>query len=260
MARIEAAKVAAREDLNNDIRDFWTRNVNAERLMGQAVSSAERGSEAYFRELETQRFRSHRHLAPWIESMTPGRDLLEVGCGVGLDTYALARHGLRVTAIDLTTVGTATVRERFQTTGMPGQFAVADGCRLPFPPESFDYYYSFGVLHHAADTGAAIAEAHRVLKPGGEARVMLYHRRSLNEWVHRVTGVPFEERDELCPVVRRFTRAEARALFGDFSRVEIEITHIFGEGYGALFRWTPNAIHRILSRFFGWHLMILAVK
>ena len=164
MAKIEDAKVENRQGLTSEIRDFWSRNVNAERLMGQVVSTHQRGSEAYFQQLEEQRFRSHRHLKRWIESMQPGRRVLEIGSGVGLDTYAMAQYGLDVTAIDLTDVGVGTVKQRFSDNQIPGRFVVADGCRLPFVGDSFDYVYSFGVLHHAADTRAAIDEAHRVLR------------------------------------------------------------------------------------------------
>ena len=260
MGKIEPPKQENRQGLTEEIRDFWTRNVNAERLLGEKVSSQERGSEAYFAELEAQRFRSHRHLPEWIRSMQPGRSVLEVGSGVGLDTYVMARHGLNVTAIDLTTVAVAQVKQRFERNGLDGRFAVADGCRLPFSDDSFDYVYSFGVLHHAADTAAAIREAHRVLQPGGEARIMLYHRRSLNELVHRLTGIPFEERDELCPVVRRFTLDEVREMFKDFRQTDMTLSHAFGEGYGAFYRWTPRPFYTFLSRHFGWHIMIAATK
>ena len=39
--------------------------------------------------------------------------------------------------------------------------------------------YSYGVMHHSPDTGRCIREALRVLKPGGEARIMVYHHASL---------------------------------------------------------------------------------
>ena len=51
---------------------------------------------------------------------------------------------------------------------------------MPFPERSFDLVYSNGVLHHVEDTDRAIGEVHRVLRPGGTAQVMLYHRDSLN--------------------------------------------------------------------------------
>jgi len=242
------------------VRDFWTRNVNAERLRGQSVSRHERGDPRYFADLETQRYRSHRHIMPWIRAMQPGRTVLEVGCGVGLDSYAMVRLGLNLTAIDLTEVGVTTAARRFRRESVPGRFLVSDAEQLPFTAASFDYVYSFGVLHHAADTAACIREVHRILRPSGEARLMLYHRHSLNELVHRITGAPLEEKEELCPVVRRYTRAEAMALCQNFSKVDVGVDHLFGEGYGPLFRLTPWWLYRPLSRTIGWHLMILAVK
>ena len=89
---------------------------------------------------------------------------------------------------------------------------------------------------------------------------MLYHRRSLNEWVHRLTRIPFEERDTVCPVVRRFSKDETRQLFSSFSEVELSLTHAFGEGYGKLYHLIPGWLYNYLSRHFGWHLMIRAVK
>lgn len=260
MKKIEPVSPAVGNDLTPRIRDFWTRRVNAERIMGRDVTAHERGDEGYFRDLEIQRYRSHRHLLPWITAMTPGRTVLEIGSGVGLDTYAMASHGLQVTAVDLTDVGVATARRRFLRHRMPADFVATDACYLPFPRDSFDYVYSFGVLHHVADTEKSIREVHRVLKPGGEARVMLYHRRSLNELVHRILSVPFEEKDELCPVVRRFTVNEARDLFRDFSEVEVAVRYLFGEGYGRLFELTPHWLYDILSVRWGWHLMIVARK
>ena len=260
MAKIEDARVENRQGLTSEIRDFWSRNVNAERLMGQEVSTHQRGSEVYFQQLEEQRFRSHRHLKRWIKSMQPGRKVLEIGSGVGLDTYAMARHGLDVTAIDLTDVGVATVKQRFMDNEISGHFAVADGCRLPFSDDSFDYVYSFGVLHHAADTQAAINEVYRVLRPKGEARIMLYHSRSLNEFVHKITRIPFEEREHLCPVVRRFTLGETNHLFAAFRKVDLSLTHAFGEGYGQIYRMIPEWLYDFLSRHFGWHIMISATK
>ena len=255
---IEPAQHGAAPGLTGRIADFWTRNVNAERIMGRTVSRFARGSEGYFHELEEQRYRSHRHLPGWIASMRPGAGVLEVGCGVGLDSATMARHGLKTTAVDLTMVGVATANRRAREQQFDGHYACANGEHLPFADGSFDYVYSFGVMHHAADTQACIDEAFRVLKAGGEALIMLYHRRSLNELVHRLLRVPFEERDELCPVVRRYTRAEIRPMFARFRRVEMHADFVYGEGYGALFRWTPRFLYRLMSRWAGWHLMIRA--
>ena len=260
MKKIEPVSPEITPDLTDRIRDFWTRNVNAERLMGTTVTTHTRGEQQYFDELEKQRYRSHRHLEPWIRSMQPGRLVLEIGCGVGMDSYRMARHGLRVTGIDLTQVAIETAKSRFARESLEGTFEVGNAEALGLPDEHFDYVYSFGVLHHVADTERAVKEVWRVLKKGGEARVMLYHRRSLNELVHQLTGIPFEEKSELCPVVRRYTRKEARQLFHHFTEVRIDLEQVYGEGYGPLYRLTPVPIHKVLSRSVGWHMMISAVK
>lgn len=260
MKKIESTDPTQYGGLTNEIQDFWSRRVNAEKIMGKDVTTHNRGEDAYFSDLETQRYRSHRHLPPWIRAMTPGKTVLEIGSGVGLDTFTIARHGMNITALDLTYVGVSTARSRFRRHGVAGEFAVSDACNLPIADNTFDYVYSFGVLHHVADTDKSIAEVYRVLKPGGQARIMLYHRHSLNELVHRLLRVPFEDKDELCPVVRRYTRAEVAALFKPFSRVEQTLEYVYGEGYGKLFDWTPRWLYNFLSRHWGWHIMISATK
>lgn len=246
--------------LTSKIKDFWTRRVNAEFIMGKAVTTHSRGDDLYFRDLEKQRYRSHRHLLSWIQAMQPGKSVLEIGCGVGLDTYTMAVHGLQVTAVDLTHIALNTVQQRFLRHNIPASFLLADACNLPLPNNSFDYVYSFGVLHHVADTEKSISEVHRLLKPGGQARIMLYHRYSLNELVHRLLSVPFEDKDELCPVVRRFTVDETYCLFKEFSEIKINIDYVYGEGYGRLFSLTPQWLYDFMSRRWGWHLMIVATK
>lgn len=260
MRDIEPAKPAIAPDMTGRVSDFWTRNVNAERIMGRTVSEHERGSEEYFRDLETQRYRSHRHLPAWIGSMQPGSHVLEIGCGIGLDSAQMVRRGLKVTAMDLTAVGANTARARAREQGWDAEYICGNGENIPFPDQTFDYVYSFGVMHHAADTQRCIDEAHRVLRDGGQALIMLYHRHSLNEAVHRLLRVPFEERDELCPVVRRFTKSEVKEMFSRYRSVSVHSDFVYGEGYGALFRWTPRAVYGALSRLVGWHLMIRATR
>lgn len=260
MKKIEEINPAITPELTSKIKDFWERNVNAERLYGRAVSKAKRGEEQYFADLEAQRYRSHYHLLPWIHGMQPGKRVLEIGSGIGLDSFTIASHGLDLYALDLTQVGMKTLKDRFERSQIPGQFSVGNACALPFENNSFDYVYSFGVLHHVADTKASIQEVLRVLKPGGEARIMLYHRRSLNEFIHRLTGIPFEKKDEICPVVRRFTKTEVHILFAEFSRVSVDVEYVFGEGYGSIYRFMPSWLYRLLSKTLGWHLMIRATK
>lgn len=260
MKRIESARQKPSAGLTREIQGFWTRNVNAEYLLGKRITGFERGSREYFQDLEDQRYRSHRHLLPWITAMKKGSSVLEIGCGVGLDSFVMARNGLRLTAVDLTQVAVKTASERFCREQLDAGFLIADAENLPFPDQSFDYVYSFGVLHHVSDTQKSLDEVYRVLKKGGEARLMLYNRISMNELTHQLTRIPFEDAKEVCPVARRFTKAEVGQMMGRFSQVDMELQYAFGEGYGFLFRIIPAWLYDLLSRYFGWHIMIIAVK
>ena len=119
--------------------------------------------------------------------------MLEVGCGLGTDGAQFANAGADYTGIDLTQAAVDLAKRRFELFDLPGTFRVADAEGLDFPDASFDLVYSHGVLHHTPDTAEAIREIHRVLRPGGRAVVMLYHRDSYNYRVNismlRRTGV-----------------------------------------------------------------------
>jgi len=91
--------------------------------------------------------------------------------------------GARYVGIDLSSSALELARKRFEMEGQSGRFVLGSVTELPFADESFDLVYSCGVIHHVPDTQAAVAEFRRVLRPGGRAVVMVYHRDSLNHAV-----------------------------------------------------------------------------
>jgi len=246
------------------VRTFWEGHVNNE-----YYTSAERGSAAYFAEIETRRYRHHYHLVELFDRLRtePLEDkaLLEIGCGIGIDTLTLARLGLgEVVGIDLTDTSIRIASQRARHAGMHNVcFQVGNGEALPFPGNRFDIVYSFGVIHHTPSIASVIAEIHRVLKPGGRALVMIYHRRSFVELVHRAFRLPYESPRDLrdhCPVVNRYTRREAQQLFAAFTRVQVRAEYPFTYGMRHAAAVIPTRIKRPLGRLIGWHLMIEAWK
>jgi len=99
---------------------------------------------------------------------------------LGTDGAQFAKAGADYTGIDLTDAAIELAEKRFELFELPGSFRTADAENLDFADNTFDVVYSHGVLHHTPDTAGAIKEVHRVLKPGGKAIVMLYHRDSYN--------------------------------------------------------------------------------
>jgi len=111
-----------------------------------------------------------------------GKDVLEIGCGIGCMAMNWARQGARVTAVDLNSTSIRLTRHRFNLYGLQGRIEQADGNQLAFDSASFDYVYSWGVLHHSPNLQKSLLELVRVLKPGGQFGIMLYQRNSVMYW------------------------------------------------------------------------------
>jgi len=171
------------EDLKTRVHDFWQANP-----CGAKFARSEIGTRGFFEELERHRYETEWHIPEVVGfERWRDRDVLEIGCGLATDAVRFARAGANYTGIDLTEGSIALARRRFDLEGLTGDLRVADAENLPFPESSFDLVYSHGVLHHTPDLEKAIYEVHRVLRPGGLAMVMLYHRHSYNYYINIMT-------------------------------------------------------------------------
>ena len=124
------------------VRDFWQSHINNEYYTGAA-----RASEEYFAEIEERRYRTHYHLPELFASLDGnGKKLLEIGCGIGVDSIQLAKRGYQVTAVDLTENALTVARQFAERRGVSIDFRLGNAEGLDFPGASFDAVYSFGVL------------------------------------------------------------------------------------------------------------------
>src|SRR5262245_10858129 len=163
-------------ELKERVRAFWQ-----EHPCGTKFSDAEMGSREFFDRIEAHRYEKEWHIPAAADfAGTRGLRVLEIGCGLGTDGAQFAAAGADYTGVDLTDAAVDLARRRFELFDLPGTFAKADAENLDFPADSFDLVYSHGVLHHTPDTPKSVREIHRVLRPGGRAEVMLYHRGSYN--------------------------------------------------------------------------------
>ena len=239
------------------------------------------GTREFFDAVERHRYTEY---APWMPAVmgfndVAGARLLEVGCGMGTDLLQFARGGARVTGVDLTPRSIEISRQHLEVYGERGEFAISDGESLPFADESFDVVYSNGVLHHTPDTAGAVREVHRVLRKGGQARVMLYHRGSAAYWGdiilrHGVLHgellknspedimskyVEFNESGGR-PLVKVYSRREARQLFSMFREVKVQVEQLTRPELFFLGRFIPEKIFQALRRSVGWNVIITARK
>lgn len=166
------------------------------------------------------------------------KSVLEIGVGLGADHQQFAEAGALLHGIDLTERAVGHTRRRLEVFGLSSRLAVGDAENLNFPDDQFDIVYSWGVLHHSPDTPRAIQEVWRVLRPGGVARIMVYHTWSLVGvmlWIrYGLLGLrPWMGMREIysryleSPGTKAYTKEEARALFSQYASVRVEtvLTH-----------------------------------
>ena len=238
-----------RESDKQQVHDFWNDAACGENLYLQSTDRA--GYEAQ----AAERYRLEPQILPFADfDSTRSKKVLEIGVGLGADHQKFAASGADLYGIDLTERAVEHTQRRLELFGLTSRLAVGDGENLQFPDETFDIVYSWGVLHHSPDTAKAIDEVFRILKPGGGAKIMVYHKWSmvgLMLWLRYalLTGRPWRS---LCdvyathlesPGTKAFSHTEARQLLSKFSHVSISTPL----GYGDLLESDVGQRHRGLA-------------
>ena len=143
------------------------------------------GTEAYFKEIDRRFLSSARKYMPWrsvpFDEVIPfdelgDKDVLEIGVGQGTHAQLLAPRCRSFIGIDLTSSATEMTLKRLQLFNIPGQIRQMDAEDMDFPDSRFDFIWSWGVIHHSADTRRVLQEMQRVLRPGGKCAVMIYYK------------------------------------------------------------------------------------
>lgn len=237
----------------------------------------------FFTEIERERYEWEPYIKPFARFPEGrGRRVLEIGVGAGTDFINWVRNGAIATGIDLTEQGVALTRERLALEGLRAEVQRADAEALPFPDGHFDFVYSYGVLHHSPDTAGCVREVHRVLKPGGIARIMVYNPNSwvgFMLWTIHCAGKlqPWKSprwamyHHLESPGTKGYTVPEARKLFGAFSRVEARTQLSHGDQllmrpakkrlhYRLAWSLYPRWLVRLSGNRFGTGVLIDAVK
>jgi ubiquinone/menaquinone biosynthesis C-methylase UbiE len=260
-------------DLKNKVREFWDSDPCGSRYLG-----GEEDFEAHAR--------TRYELEPYIPEFAQfaksrGLRVLEVGVGMGSDYLEWLKAGAQATGVDLSSGSLEQARRRCELAGYQPDLQQADAEHLPFPASTFDVVYSYGVMHHSPDTAMCVREAWRVLKPGGQARIMVYHHPSLTGamlWMRYGTfrGKSLRQSvyDHLeSPGTKTFTQSEVASMMPEFENVTIR--QVFSPGdlllnrpsvrfqsglYRLAWRLYPRALARKLGRRWGLFLLISGQK
>ncbi len=178
----------APDEVQRGNREWWNRNMML--YDWKDAVEPERFSAAWFDEIDRRFIHAARLFATDktpFDRIIPferlaGARVLEIGCGMGLHTELMARAGARVTAIDITPAAIEATRKRLALKGLETDVRECDAEHLPFEAGSFDFVWSWGVIHHSANTARVVREIARVASPEGEARIMVYNREGISAW------------------------------------------------------------------------------
>ena len=261
------------------VREFWER-VSC----GEELYLRDEGRQAYL-----EQARRRYELEPYIEQFAAferarGQRVLEIGVGLGADHQRFAEAGAILCGIDLTERAVAHARRRLELFGLGSRLEQGDAENLAFDDDSFDLVYSWGVIHHSPNTPQAVAEIHRVLRPGGMAKLMIYHKWSLVGYMLWVRYALLRLRPWMSladiyarhlesPGTKAYSVSRARGLFAIFRDVEIQtsLTHAdllesdVGQRHRGAFlslarRIWPRALLRRIGSRHGLSMLICATK
>jgi SAM-dependent methyltransferase len=263
----------AAADLKTEVQKFWNAEPCGSRYLGA------------HEDFEAQA-RARYELEPYIRDFAgfagaAGKRVLEIGVGMGADYLEWLRSGAMTTGVDLSSASLERAQQRCEIAGYPPDLRECDAERLPFPDDTFDIVYSYGVMHHSPDTMQCVNEARRVLKPGGALRIMIYHHPSLTGlmlWLRygwlRGKSLRRSVYDHLeSPGTNSYTEDEARALLAGFEQIEFRqefspgdlllnqpSARFEGAFYRLIWKMYPRSLVRALGGKWGLFLLISARK
>ena len=160
------------------IKTFWNENSCGESLVGGFNDDYK----AFFDKYDNYRYTKEKHILKFLDKIPfDGKQVLEIGLGQGADSEQIIRRGGIWSGLDLTETSIDRVKKRLELKQLPfSDIKQGSALEIPYPDNSFDIVYSFGVLHHIPEIKEAQAEIARVLKPSGRLVIMLYSKYSLN--------------------------------------------------------------------------------
>lgn len=254
----------------NKVKEFWDRQP-----CNIKHSNYEIGTSEYFKQVREKKLFVEPHILPFANfSKCTNKNVLEVGCGIGTAAYYFSKNEANYTGIDLSSKSVELTKQHL--TYLPEQFNTNNifewNIETPLPEkynQTFDLVYSFGVLHHTPNINLALDNIHKILKPDGELKIMLYAKNSWKNFMIEGNLDQYEAQSG-CPIANVYTNDEVIQLLSshNFKDISIEQTHIFKYKIDEYkkhiyeeeewFKAMEPRMKQILEKNLGWHLLIRA--
>lgn len=174
-------------------KNFW--ESNPMRYDWIESVGKEEGTIDFFTEIDNRFFSAIKSVMPWkklpFDNLIPfdqlkDMNVLEIGVGNGSHAGLISKYAKNYIGIDLTDYAVKMTKSRLSLLNQTGNILQMDAEKIDLPDSSIDFIWSWGVIHHTSNTLDVIKEIKRILKPGGQAIIMVYHR---SWWSYYFTGI-----------------------------------------------------------------------
>lgn len=241
------------KEKKNEIKSYWNQHPVGENF----VEYGEGGKE-FFKQYDDFRYETEKHILSELDKINfKDKNVLEIGIGQAADAMQIIKRGAHYYGIDLTETSVERCLERFRLFNVPyKEVQVANAEKIPYGNDTFDIVYSHGVIHHSPNIEAIVDEIHRVLKPGGRAVIMLYHKNSFNYYI----SIKLIRRVGLLLLhIFPFLSKYLHKITGEsVDRIEAHKTNLRKEGWSYL--RMKNFIHRSTDGPFNLHSSVWTRK
>jgi ubiquinone/menaquinone biosynthesis C-methylase UbiE len=277
-----AARTLSQDEIDKKNAEFWNELCGSQLAKQLGITD---NSPASLKKFDDWYFDFYPYLYRHIPfARMRGKRVMEVGLGYGTVSQKIAESGAHYHGLDIAAGPVSMAAHRCRLVGAKDA-VVKQGSVLeaPYDSEFFDWVVAIGCLHHTGNLAKAIDEVHRVLKPGGEAMIMVYSAASYRQFhaepmptLKRKLLGPFagytppvaEEAERgaydknvsgaAAPQTEFVTKSELRQLCRRFRRVRIASENIGAEGPFA--KMDRNKACRMFGPFIGLDLYTRLVK